>query len=310
MRPIVLALRALGLGDLATAVPAVRALRRAYPDHELVLATPSVLAPLVTDIGAVDRLLPTGAYVRAPIDRLRWPGARPDVAVNLHGRGPQSHGVLLAHRPARLLAFACPPTFVDGPLWSDDEHDVARWCRLLAWYGIAADPADLDLPAPPVIPRWAGAIVLHPGASGAERCWPVERFAGLARRLVADGHRVLLSGGPGERGRAAAVARAAGLPADMILAGHTDLAELAALVAHASLVVCGDTGVAHLATAYGTPSVVLFGPMTPAKWGPPAGRPRHVALWHGPAGLATITEAEVYATAAKLLALRHAAAAR
>jgi ADP-heptose:LPS heptosyltransferase len=46
-------------------------------------------------------------------------------------------------------------------------------------------------------------------------------------------------------------------------------------------VVCGDTGVAHLATAYRTPSVLLFGPMSPALWGPPLARPQHRVLWHG-----------------------------
>ena len=60
-----------------------------------------------------------------------------------------------------------------------------------------------------------------------------------------------------------------------VLAGETDLLELAAVVARAGRVVCGDTGVAHLATAFGTPSVVLFGPTPPREWGPPPDRPQH-----------------------------------
>jgi ADP-heptose:LPS heptosyltransferase len=52
------------------------------------------------------------------------------------------------------------------------------------------------------------------------------------------------------------------------------------VVAAARVVVSGDTGVAHLATAYRRPSVVLFGPVSPALWGPPP-RPQHVVLWHG-----------------------------
>ncbi|MCM0676386.1 glycosyltransferase family 9 protein, partial [Micromonospora phytophila] len=70
-------------------------------------------------------------------------------------------------------------------------------------------------------------------------------------------------------------------PAAAVLAGRTDLAALAALVADGRLVVSGDTGVAHLATGYGTASVVLFGPVPPARWGPPPERPRHRALWAG-----------------------------
>jgi ADP-heptose:LPS heptosyltransferase len=80
------------------------------------------------------------------------------------------------------------------------------------------------------------------------------------------------------------VARLAGLPRDAVLAGRTDLAALAGAVAAADRVVCGDTGVGHLATAMGTPSVVLFGPTSPAAWGPPTGDPPHRALWAGQAG--------------------------
>ncbi|MDP8936461.1 MAG: glycosyltransferase family 9 protein, partial [Actinomycetota bacterium] len=69
-----------------------------------------------------------------------------------------------------------------------------------------------------------------------------------------------------------------------VLAGRTDVLELAAAVAAAARVVCGDTGMAHLATALGTPSVVLFGPTPPHRWGPPPERPRHRVLWTGRTG--------------------------
>jgi ADP-heptose:LPS heptosyltransferase len=75
---------------------------------------------------------------------------------------------------------------------------------------------------------------------------------------------------------AAEVARRSG--AELL---STTLAELAGVVAHARLVVSGDTGIAHLATAYRRPSVVLFGPVPPSRWGPPADRPYHRAIWHG-----------------------------
>lgn len=79
-------LRALGLGDLLTSVPALAALADAFPDHRRVLAAPSALGPLARLSGAVDEVV--GSAPLAPLDRSLHGAA---VAVNLHGRGPQSH---------------------------------------------------------------------------------------------------------------------------------------------------------------------------------------------------------------------------
>ncbi|MEV1013578.1 glycosyltransferase family 9 protein [Micromonospora sp. NPDC049801] len=274
---MILVLRALGVGDLVTAVPALRALRAAYPDHELALAAPGGLAPLVDLVGGVDELVDTTG-----LDGPLRPGRAPEIAVNLHGRGPQSHRLLAAARPGRLVAFAnADAGFGDGPRWRDDEHEVDRWCRLLSWYDIPADRRDLGLRRPDPAGLPVGATLLHPGSNVPAKRWPAERFAALARTLRERGHRVLVTGSADERGLAERVAEASGLPPAAVLAGRTDLGALAALVADARLVVSGDTGVAHLATAYGTASVVLFGPVPPAAWGPPPDRPRHRALWAG-----------------------------
>ncbi|WBB46584.1 glycosyltransferase family 9 protein [Verrucosispora sp. WMMA2044] len=274
---MILALRALGVGDLATAVPAVRAVRAAYPEQQLVLAAPAWLGPLVELVGGVDRLLPTDG-----LDRLARPAGRVAVAVNLHGRGPRSHRLLAAARPGRLIAFAnAEAPHADGPQWDDDEHEVSRWCRLLREYDIAADPTDLDLRRPGPELAAGGLTVLHPGSKEPAKRWPAARYAALARELTGRGHRVVLTGSASERDMVARVAYRAGLPTAAVLAGRTDLAQLAALIAGARLVVSGDTGVAHLATGYRTPSVVLFGPVPPARWGPPPERRRHRALWAG-----------------------------
>jgi ADP-heptose:LPS heptosyltransferase len=273
-------LRALGLGDLLVAVPALRGLRAAFPGERLVLAAPAGLAPLAALTGAVDEVLPADGLAAPPaVPALPVP---PQLAVNLHGRGPESTRALLALRPARLWAYAHPDLpDVDGPEWTDSEHEAARWCRLLAWYGVPADPGDLQLPAPAGPNPAPGAVVVHPGAASGSRRWPADRYAAVAAALRSHGHRVVVTGSPAERPLATEVAARAGLPAAAVLAGETDLLGLAALVAGARLVLCGDTGVGHLATAYRTPSVLLFGPTPPAEWGPPADRPEHAVLWHG-----------------------------
>jgi ADP-heptose:LPS heptosyltransferase len=272
---MILLLRALGVGDLAAAVPALRGIRSAFPDRIVALAAPAWLTPLIRLTGAVDRIVPTDGL--APRE---WPIEPPGIAVNLHGRGPQSHRLLRRARPGRLWAFANPEGgHPEGPAWEEEEHEVHRWCRLLRHYGVHADPCDLSLAVPPVaVPR--GVTIVHPGAKSPSRRWPAARYAAVAKTLAAAGHRVVVTGSPGEEDLAVRVAGQAGLPGAAVLAGRTGLGELAALVAHARLVISGDTGIAHLATGYGTASVVLFGPMPPARWGPPA-RPYHRAIWHG-----------------------------
>jgi ADP-heptose:LPS heptosyltransferase len=272
-RPRLVALRALGLGDLLTAVPALRALRRAFPEHRLVLAAPASLAPLAALTGAVDETVDTAPL--APLDP-RLHGA--DLAVNLHGRGPQSHEVLEAAGPRRLIAFGR-----GGVAWRAGEHEVERWCRLLRESGIAADPADLRLASPEVPSPAPGATVVHPGAASGARRWPPDRWSAVARAEREAGRDVVVTGSAAERGLAERVASEAGLAPASVLAGRTSLLELAAAVAAAGRVVCGDTGVAHVASAFGAPSVVLFGPVPPGEWGPPATGP-HVALWTGRRG--------------------------
>ncbi|MGW0533959.1 glycosyltransferase family 9 protein [Streptomyces sp. NPDC003032] len=284
-RPRLLVLRALGLGDLLAGVPALRALRRGLPEHELVLAAPAELAPVAAASGVVDRLLPASAPGRAVPDHLDWTGAPPDIAVDLHGNGPPSHRLLQTLGPRRLFAFAHPQTpEIEGPPWWAEEHERDRWCRFLEFYGIPADPADLRLHRPAAPSPAPGAVVLHPGAGAPSRCWPVERYAAVATALRERGHRVVVTGGPGEDDLVARLTKQAQLPDTDTFAGGPPFERLSALVAGARAVVSGDTGIAHLAVAHATPSVTLFGPVPPSRWGPPAG-PRHRALWHpGPDG--------------------------
>ncbi|WP_372698168.1 glycosyltransferase family 9 protein [Arthrobacter sp. JSM 101049] len=262
--PEVLVLRALKLGDLLVAVPALKALRRAFPDHRITYAAQSWLAPVVELVGGIGLLETHG--LDEPI--ARRPGDV-DVAVNLHGNGAESRARIEALDARRLIAYGA----VDrpGPAWDASEHERVRWCRLLQWHGIAADPTDLSLRRPPQPTVHPGTAIVHPGAAYASRHWPVERFAAVVRELGGAGHEVRLTGSAAERERALAVARAAGLDTSHVLAGRLPLGDFAALVADACCVVSADTGAAHLASAYGVPSVVLFGPAPPESWGPPEG---------------------------------------
>jgi ADP-heptose:LPS heptosyltransferase len=302
------------MGDLLTAVPALRGLRCHFPEHRMVLATPASLRELVQLTEAVDDLLPTPALGSPRWSSLDWPSLDwspppPSVAVNLHGRGPQSTGALRALQPTALLSHAHPEG--PGPEWDSGLHEVRRWCRLLEYFGIFPDPADLALGRPQAPSPAPAAVIVHPGCGFPARRWPLDQYATVAGRLAGTGLRVVVTGSAAERPLALRLAAAAGLSDDSVLAGRTSLSQLAALVVDAALVICGDTGIAHLATAYGTPSVVLFGPVSPQIWGPPPARSQHVALWAGGTGdtfadqpdpgLLRITPAQVMDAAERLI---------
>jgi ADP-heptose:LPS heptosyltransferase len=290
----VLVLRALGLGDAVTGVAALRGLRRAFPGRRLVLAAPAGVGGWLRDLGVVDEVLPTSGLDHS----LGYRGTG-HVAVNLHGRGPQSHRLLAATRPDELVAFGCAEAGHAGPEWRRDEHEVARWCRLVRSAGGDCSPEDLRIPAPHTSEKrgevgasaaHAGTaaratdpsapVVVHPGAASNARRWPEDRWTAVARALSAAGHRAVLTGSGDEVPLCERIAAAAG-PGVHSVAGRLDLHGLAETVASARLLVCGDTGVAHLATAFATPSVLLFGPTPPAWWGPAIDPHLHTVLWHG-----------------------------
>jgi heptosyltransferase-2 len=158
-------------------------------------------------------------------------------------------------------------------------------------------PGDVPDPLPPLAPpaeaaAAAAALVagLLPGvaryaviaprsAYGPAREWPPDRFAAIARRLVARGAGVIVCGTAAERATCDEVAAAAGAGVASA-AGATDLPTLAALVGRAALALCNDSGLAHLAGAMGTPTVTLYG-STSSAWTAALG-PRVRIVQHPP----------------------------
>jgi histidinol-phosphate phosphatase family protein len=147
----------------------------------------------------------------------------------------------------------------------DDLPEAERARSVAAAAGFGLPPGDdgrLRVTVPPV-PR-QDYVVVHPGASVPARACPPDVLRRVVGALAAAGHRVLVTGGPGEQRLAAFVAGTAGK-----VAGRTSLAELAALLAGAACAVVANTGPAHLSAATGTPVVSLFAPTVPfGRWAP------------------------------------------
>lgn len=300
-RPNLVVLRALKLGDLLVAVPALKGLRRRFPEHRILYAAPAWLRPLTDLVGPLDALLPTPG-LDTPVPH---PEGGVDIAANLHGNGPDSRLRLRELGARERIEHRSSES--SGPRWRDGMHERERWARLVSAHGAHADPLDVAIERPEAPAGTAGAAVIHVGAAYASRHWPVDRFAAVARGLESDGTRVLFTGGAQDRDRALAAAGLADLPRSRVLAGRAGLRELAGVIGHAAVLVSVDTGAAHLASAFGTPSAVIFGPAPPEEWGPPPGPHRvltDAALRRGDAfadrpdpALLAVTAAEALAAA-------------
>jgi ADP-heptose:LPS heptosyltransferase len=283
-------LRALRLGDMLCAVPALRAVRAAWPKAEItLLGLPWARAFVDRFSALLDRFVEfpgwPGLLERPPrLDAIpeflaQAQARRYDLALQMHGSGNLTNPLLVAlgarqngglYRPGEL----CPdPTrffpFVDGI------HEVEQWLRLVDGLGMARLGSELWFPIGtsdraaladlPLRPPYA---CVHPGASDLSRCWPPERFARVADRLAERGLQVILTGMPAEREVTRAVAGSMRHPALDLAPYALGLGPLAALLEGARILVGNDTGVAHLAAAVRLPGVIVFTTADPARWAP------------------------------------------
>jgi heptosyltransferase-3 len=116
-------------------------------------------------------------------------------------------------------------------------------------------------------------IHAHPGSRWMFKCWPADRSAALFARIVAGGHRVVVTGAPDARESELVASILAGVdaatrPHIVDVSGTLSLPELAALTSQARAFVGVDTAPMHIAAAMGTPTLALFGPSGEHEWGP------------------------------------------
>lgn len=298
----VVVLRALMLGDLLCATPALRALRAGLPQARITLVGLPWARELVSRLASVDEFVELPGWPGLP-ERTAAPRAeqlaflaamrarRWHLAVQMHGSGAVVNPLLAAFGARLNAGFAAPGAPRPGAdrrrfiAWPEQGRETGRLLALTDALGLRRAGDALDFPLRPGDHERAAAllgpgrwVLVHAGAQLPSRRWPAERFAAVADGLAAGGWRVALTGTEGERALVAAVAAAMRHPA-LELAGRSDLWTLGALVARAALVVCNDTGLSHVAAALGTPSVVVASGSDVARWAPADAR-RHRVLWH------------------------------
>lgn len=293
--------RALQLGDMLCSVPALRALRHAWPAARIsLIGLPwaarfveryaSLIDELIVFPGAIG--FPEQEETDAALPRFfaAMRERRFDLALQMHGSGGPANDIVRGFGAVASAGFHQPqetpePGFIP---WPDDLPEPHRYLALMRALGIEAHDDSLWFPLTPhdrceyaaletrhgIEPERL--IVLHPGAQLPSRRWPPERFAEVADTLSSHGWQIAITGTSNEAAITAAVLGAMTAPA-LHLTGSTTLGGLAALVARARLVVCNDTGISHVAAAMRTPSTVIASGSDTRRWAP-LDRSRHHVL--------------------------------
>ena len=282
-------LRANALGDFLFTLPALDALRAAYPAARIVLLGRAWHARFLGGRpGPVDEVVPVpdgqpGPADPAPEFLAAMAARRFDLALQLHGGGRHSNP-FVRRLGARVTAGLRTPDAAPLDRWIPYvyyHHEVLRLLEVAAAVGaplrslvptLAVTDRDRQ-EAEAALPDGGPLAVLHPGATDPRRRWPAASFAQVGDALAAAGAQVAVTGDPSEVALVDEVVGGMGAKA-VALAGRLSLQALTGLLARAAVVVANDTGPLHLAAAVGAPTVGVFWCGNLVNAGPPT-RERH-----------------------------------
>lgn len=283
--------RALQLGDLLCSMPAIRALRAAFPRAEITLIGLPWAQSLVTRFPIYfDHFIPFPGYPGLPeqpvdiggtISLLARMNEDPfDLVLQMQGNGSIVNPMVMLWNATFTGGFCtkrdyCPDNgyFIEYP---DRLPEIDRHLLLMEYLGIPAQGRYLEFPLSlqdeeqlrelglPISPRQYACI--HPGSRGNWRQWPPEYFARMADRCASRGLQVVITGSREEKQLADEVMRHMQYPA-INTAGATTLGAVGALLKDAALLVSNCTGVSHLASALQTKSVIISMDGEPGRWG-------------------------------------------
>lgn len=280
------------VGDAVMTVPALRELRRLFPQAHVTLATRSWAQELFAEADFIDDLLVCDqrGLRSLPAQVREWKNRNFDLAVLFQNAFQAALIPALARIPFRIGYATERRGFLmthplDLPEWRSSKHEVFYYLnivatleRLLRGNGRTLEDYEADARLKISGARRASAvnflkshgvkgegklIALCPGSinSRAKR-WPAESFAALADLLIDTKAQVLLIGAPEEADVSLEVARQ--MRNDpIVLTGKTSLSQVVEVLDSVDLLVTNDTGPAHIAAALGRPTLVIFGPTNP-----------------------------------------------
>ncbi len=279
------------IGDAVMTIPALREVRRLFPDDEITLYTRSWAEGVFRDAEFVDRIVKIRQSdtrfksIVEEANRLR--AEKYDLAILFPNSFESAVVVRLAGIPRRFgysrdgrgILLTDP---IKPPKWKDERHQIHYYLNVIGEiekriFGtdtvMKSEPAselavsEMRIAEAAKLLDEAGVDVSKPivalgagSTNSVAKRWGEERFAELGAMLQnnLDANVVLL----GSRDEVEISSRVSALSdADIVdLTGKTDLADVTAILARADLFISNDMGLAHIAAAVGTKTIVIFGP--------------------------------------------------
>jgi ADP-heptose:LPS heptosyltransferase len=284
--------RALQLGDMLCAIPALRALHHAYPEAEITLLGLPWAQSLVdrfTDYVHSFKHFP--GYPGLPEQKfdakafavflLEVQDEQYDLVLQMQGNGSIVNPMVELFGSKYTAGFCleddyCPDKklFLTYPTGI---HEIERHLELVKYLGIQSQGTQLEFPLSkkdyhefhalnfPLQPKKY--ICVHPGSRGAWRQWPPIYFAELANYCTQQKLTIVLTGTRDELDIVDEVRKH--LTAQpVIAAGKTSIGAVGVLIKNAAILISNCTGVSHMAAAFETPSIVISMDGEPERWAP------------------------------------------
>jgi ADP-heptose:LPS heptosyltransferase len=284
--------RALYLGDLLLAVPALRAIRAGFPEAEITLIGLPWAASFARRFGHyIDRFVEFVGYpgIRevafVPEQTMRFlieqRAYNYDLVIQMHGSGRTSDALAIALGGRVTVGYyegEQPAGLTLGLPYPNNWPEVFRNLGLAYLLGCPNGYPELEFPLLSedwleaaallrALPRadrpWVG---IHTGARAPARRWPAEYFATVADTLAQRFDAQIVLTGSKDEVMTVQKVEARMTTRALNVAGKTSLGGLAALISKLDLFITNDTGPSHIADAVDTPSIILFGPVDPLRW--------------------------------------------
>lgn len=281
--------RALQLGDMLCAIPAIRALRAAYPAAEITLIGLPWAAGFVKRFSKYfDRCIYFSGYPglpEQPFDEEAFAfflnqvqQEKFDLVLQMQGNGTIVNPLLMEFGARYVAGFHNKDSRVNSPLFMEyphHGHELKRMLALMQHLGIPAQGTHMEFPVsqddreelaqldlPLASKKY---VVVHAGSRGAYRQWPPNYFAMLADYCADNGYTVVITGTDEERDITVELCKCM-RNGHVDCTGKTTLGSMAALIQDAGFIVSNCTGVVHIAAGVQTPGIVISMDGEPGRW--------------------------------------------